>query len=160
MRPSWEKYLTDTGQRIPVQNCSVAEFLIGCTQSTEICGDEFPARVTMAKNSTIFFFFSKAGWGEKSMKVKICLGRASEIGGVDSPSKMRTGTLDGVSMLKARFSGWGLEDTGRFFEYSHSAKPFGRTSTLNRAGQVDGSNAVIVFSGYACDYCKGRIRQE
>lgn len=32
------------------------------------------------------------------MKVKICLGRASELGGAGSPSKMRTGTLDGVDV--------------------------------------------------------------
>lgn len=40
------------------------------------------------------------------MKLSNCLGRASEIGGVESPSKMRSGAFGGVDILKADSIQW------------------------------------------------------
>lgn len=63
------------------------------------------------------------------MRERICPGRASEIGGADSPSKMRTGTLDGVEMLKAdleaeaRTTRAGFFDIGTQASHSEELRP-------------------------------------
>ena len=78
------------------------------------------------------------------MRERICPGRASEIGGVDSPSKMRTGTLDGVEILKADLVAEAWKTRAGFFDIriqpSHS-----EDLDPQPCWTGDGSNAVVVL---------------